>query len=677
MKVLKNDWYVLIVLIIMIFISMNFIFSFKTKKEVKLDEVKIANVLKNNSVAIMLEKIDKTGYEESTSSSFPSFAYKFNEKLSGCVDEEGYEIQNGLTYNYSNNSVIVKTRGSTFCYLYFDYLFDGNGTENEPYLIQSIEDLVELSNAVNSGITYNENYFSLTKTLDFNDSTSYEDSSTKRYGDINNNGIIEEVIIELTTGSGFIPIGLSDATILDKYFSGNFNGNENKIDNLYIYNTHNVNMSIGLFGLTKNANISNLGVSGLVKTYLQSNAGGIVGYGIDSLITNCYNEANIYSEVGSYSVGGIAGALSGTISNSYNSGTISNGNNTGGLLGVSLNVTINDSYNVGKIVKNNLGYNAGGLIGRDNSANSIAIITNSYNNGSFNVEFNNTSTNNVGGIIGRVEGKVNLKTVYNKANINLSEVTDFAYNINLGGLVGYGRNGANIVIGNSYNIGNISNGNRLGGLVGYLISNSNLVIDSSYNIGILSNVSSFLDASVVIGGLVAFNNNSKIIILNSYNIGDISSSFTTSVVSGILGISNATSYGYIYNCYNIGNVASNYISTGIMTCGGTGINNCDLNNVYNLGDISGRTITNGIIYVTSNNVYNISNAYHLNSITGSNITGITTAMLESDIKSEVFVNLLNSNLESINLSEIDENLDEFTLNTWKLGSEKYPVFSYQ
>lgn len=47
------------------------------------------------------------------------------------------------------------------------------------------------------------------------------------------------------------------------------------------------------------------------------------------------------------------------------------------------------------------------------------------------------------------------------------------------------------------------------------------------------------------------------------------------------------------------------------------------------------------------------------------------------MKSEKFVNILNNNLANINLSEIDESLAKYTLSTWKIGNEGYPVFSYQ
>ena len=55
----------------------------------------------------------------------------------------------------------------------------GSGTEAEPYLIESIEDLVAFSNSVNEGNHYEDKYVKLTRTLEFNSSLSYDNPNTK------------------------------------------------------------------------------------------------------------------------------------------------------------------------------------------------------------------------------------------------------------------------------------------------------------------------------------------------------------------------------------------------------------------------------------------------------------------------------------------------------------------
>ncbi len=55
----------------------------------------------------------------------------------------------------------------------------GDGTEDNPYLIQSIEDLVVFSNSVNEGNKYRDKYVKLERTLDFNSNSSYCNPNTK------------------------------------------------------------------------------------------------------------------------------------------------------------------------------------------------------------------------------------------------------------------------------------------------------------------------------------------------------------------------------------------------------------------------------------------------------------------------------------------------------------------
>jgi len=653
-------------LFIVSLISIFFIWDFNTVNTTKLDEVKLKENISNNSIAIMLEKEDKTGYKETNDNSFPTYSYMFNAKLSGCIDNAGNEIENALTFNYTNNTVKIKTIGSTSCYMYFDYLFDGEGTESEPYLIQNIEDLVELSNAVNEGNTYSNYYFSLTRTLNFEDTTSYVDSTTKRYGDINDNGIEEELLTELTTGSGFTPIGASE---LNMYFKGNFDGNNKTIENLYIINNKIVR-SVGLFGNIENSIISNLNISGQINITVNADAGGIVGKGKNIIINNCKNYLNLTSELGSYSNGGIIGWTYGTstISNSENYGSIVNSNNSGGLVGGnSENLTISNSCNYGTI-NNSKGHNLGGLIGRDNSSTNNTIILNSCNKGD--IISNNDAINTligIGGMIGRIYGTLKIYDSYNE-NLISSTILDASNSnavITVGGLLGNGSNNSNIFISESYNNGKIENGSRTGGLVGTITDNSKLIIDKSYNLADITSNSIREDNlySTYVGGLLGYNYKSTCYILNSYNLNNITS---IGIASGIVGAVNFGAKQRIINTYNTGNVIANLFFTSALTIVAKNenlVNNIFANNFYNLGSVTGPN--NYVLYISNINTYDVKNTYHLDTISGSNVEGITTPMSESDMKSETFVNTLNNNLANINLSEIDESLAEYTCGSGK------------
>ena len=162
-----------------------------------------------------------------------------------------------------------------------------DGSSTSPYQINCIEDLVAFSNMVNNiGKMYKDGqlvdvttanvssvrskYIVLTKNLDFKSSASYIDSKRTDFADINGNTEDgNSLITEMTSGTGFIPIGNSAGTV----FLGNFNGNDYKIDNLYINNTE-VNY-IGIFGWITNATIKNLSITGNITG--NQNVGAIVG----------------------------------------------------------------------------------------------------------------------------------------------------------------------------------------------------------------------------------------------------------------------------------------------------------------------------------------------------------------------------------------------------------------
>ena len=299
-------------------------------KENKL--ISVETLQSKNLIGMYVEE----GNEYTKTDTIPNAGYIFNSEKSYC--KKGNEKLD-VTINYNVNtkelSVTPVTLEETKCYLYFNVAWEGKGTAENPYKIKTIEDLVALSNAVNNGITYEDNYFRLENNLDFQNMESYIDNTNTSYGDINGNGKIEELKIELTTGSGFIPIGNSNYNDESRYFSGIFDGNNKKISNLYIYNEESDKAYLGLFGYAMNATIKNLGVDGIFQTNIRSDLGGIVGRGYNIAIENCYNESNITSKSSTYSTGGIIGWTQGTttIKSSHNSGSISNGNNTGGLVG--------------------------------------------------------------------------------------------------------------------------------------------------------------------------------------------------------------------------------------------------------------------------------------------------------------------------------------------------------
>lgn len=296
------------------------------------------------------------------------------------VDGNGY-VNDGNKVEVSNIEIAADlSKGGIY-----------NGlTQDTAYRITCIEDLVEWTN---NYMNYKNSYIVLENTIDFNSTASYKNARSKTT-DINGNGKIEELITELTTGTGFKPI--SD-------FSGAFDGNNNEIRNIYEKRTGDV----GLFSFARSSTIKNLSISGKIQG--NGKAGGFVANGGTNYwikMENCNNMAEIYT-TGEYA-GGLIGYVHGSASprhfyNCSNIGNITSNNYSGGILGGNDNagfIFIN-SYNNGIIT----GLRAGGLIG---SCNGSSKIENVYNTG--NVV--SKSEINASGIASWIRGTPNLDKAY-------------------------------------------------------------------------------------------------------------------------------------------------------------------------------------------------------------------------------------------------------------------------
>lgn len=357
------------------------------------------------------------------------------------------------------------------------------GSENNPYEINCIEDLVAFSNIVNGeGIKFEDGelkkitssdslsgkYIRINRNLNFKSRFSYVDSNRTDFEDINGNNEDGNILFnEVTTLNGFVPIGIS------KNFSGVFDGNYFEINEIYINRDENA----GLFGYVNNATIRNLQVSGEI-TSCKNTAGGIVARVKNSNIENCTNYINVNSvnDTPSYGydsgiiygdsyVGGIAGGTSDSvIDNCKNYGKIySKVADAGGITG-----------NCGSIVKNckNYGEIYGGHIGAGISTYEYCLTANIYNC----TNYGDISSD---GIAGGIWGYDNSGTVniYNSNNVGL--VTSEG---NAGGICGGSHPGTSKNIKNCSNIGKIVGGsNATGGIVGMLWG-SNITITNSYYI---------------------------------------------------------------------------------------------------------------------------------------------------------------------------------------------------
>ena len=321
-----------------------------------------------------------------------------------------------------------------------------DGSVEKPYEINCIEDLVVLSIMTNGGNTelnISKNTMSgkniiLMRTLNFNSKFSYNDSTTTKFGDLNQDGTIEDIRTELTKTEencvGFTPIG-EYAGNKENRFCGVFDGRNNEIKNFYIKTAKDA----GCFGGVWNATIKNLTVSGSI-TSTEKSAGGVVGNGV-AYIYNCYNKATIHGKGFTGGIGGNVCAPNATllIINCINTGEVYSLNDrVGGIVGGSSG-EITNCYNAGRVIGEK--YDTGGIVGQ---ARWQVKITNSYNSGEI------QSLNSRGaGITAFVYAETTVNNCYN-----------------IGKIIGNTTNGlGGTTINNSYNFGKMtikSGGNTIG-----------------------------------------------------------------------------------------------------------------------------------------------------------------------------------------------------------------------
>ena len=181
--------------------------------------------------------------------------------------------------------------------------FDGEGTEEEPYEINSDKDLKLLANHVaNEEVDgYEGYYFALTRDISLSDTASW------------------------------LPIGyFTEAGDSEpKPFKGNFNGQGYRVYNLKISDT--TQDYAGLFGSVHGAVIENLTVDGQVNAH--SKAALLVGETNDSTISNCSSRGQVRG----------VGVIGGIVGEAYDS-VILECTNTAGVLGGTDADGVNDAY---------------------------------------------------------------------------------------------------------------------------------------------------------------------------------------------------------------------------------------------------------------------------------------------------------------------------------------------
>ncbi len=301
-------------------------------------------------------------------------------------------------------------------------IFGGEGTEDEPYLISSKDDLIKLGTLTNStnNMTFENSLFKVTADIDMEYSTD------------------------------FTPIAFSNET---NSFNGTFDGQGHVIKNLFIDNLTEKTNNVGLFcfvgplGTVKNLIIDKSAKFSVYRNFapfvascygkvencinyadVSPSAGfasGIV-YMLQATgqVNGCLNAGNIILEGGT-NLGGITSACYGAISNCVNLGTISvsttaekttMAKSVGGISATALYATasLTDVVNYGQVIG---ATNVGGIISTGTSA-SGSTITRAM---SFGPVTTGTSTN-VGAVVG-TQSNTTLTGCYYDSQIALSSAT--------------------------------------------------------------------------------------------------------------------------------------------------------------------------------------------------------------------------------------------------------------
>jgi hypothetical protein len=244
-----------------------------------------------------------------------------------------------------------------FAFLFFCPLTEaqyggGSGTENDPYLVRTAEQM----NAIGASPGDWDKHFQLRADIDLSE---YPETSYNIIG----------------TGT------------MNEAFTGVFDGNDHTISNLSLNSTR--ENYTGLFGYMT-GEVMNLGLINPEVFSQGSNIGALAGYLFAGTISDCYVEgANIS---GDDYVGGLVGFCAGRLNKSYSTGSVMGDRYVGGLIGLVGDSTVNMCYSRADVSGH---IEVGGLAGK--ISHEQGVVNNCYARG------NVQGSQYAGGLVGQVQ----------------------------------------------------------------------------------------------------------------------------------------------------------------------------------------------------------------------------------------------------------------------------------
>lgn len=501
----------------------------------------------------------------------------------------------------------------------------GDGSENNPYLITSLGEMVVLAYYVNEGNTLKEKHVKLMNDISgvsvpvgIYDETTNPATVIPFQGEFDGNGKTIGLSIDITDGKGAgLFAALRDsAYVHDLKINGsvsstykNVGALASSVETATVLNIKNVESSASVSG--KNT------VGGLIG-YVSTKSTGLV-------IDNCINTGTVTAN--EYYAGGVIGAsFDGgnniTLTGCRNSGSITSPKCVGGIIGFAKRANLSECENSGAVTSTDSNggttypgwasdaLSTGGITGFSNST----TIANSVNNGPV------TAVNKAGGITGIVWWS-NVHDCINNGTVHCSKGE-------MGGIIAWGAGWSPVM--DCVNTGEVISDSEycIGGIAGrmsvYYISNGKIYYQASSpncDITRCTNKGKVTGHNTGIGGICGYtmsysNNGQRVNIRHCVNEGDVIS--TAASVGGIVGHSydygswtmnecvNNKNIGTVQGTYNVGGIVGYF--QGRLTKSRLNMHNCENNghiistrtdNVAYVGGIVGYTnnLTDQGLYV--------------------------------------------------------------------------------
>lgn len=491
-------------------------------------------------------------------------------------------------------------------------LFEGSGTETDPYQIKTTDDMARLAKATNEEFfAFGGRYFKVMNDIDFTGATytpvanssvgldadfdgnkktfkkiTYENTATTAthfgiFGMIGPKGRLHELTLDGSTITGY---GYTAA------FAGKVSGT---VENCLNKSTVKTSKNPGAAGIAVTVAYGGRLLYCSNQGTIQSASTGSAGIAYEteagSRVENCTNDAAI-TVTNKISNAGIVSSNGGTVVACSNNADIYGSGTLGGIVSKSLGGdSIIGCTNNGKLIAT--ASTVGGIVATKASTATVTYMRGNSNYGTI------TGAGKLGGIAGSVAAGIQMDSCYNYADIKGTDVS-------VGGVIGICPSSSDttivVTMGHCANYANVSSAKTgLGGFAGEMSVPAARVTDC-HNEGSVSggtnyvggfagkfsgkayrcyNTGSVSASGYGVGGFAGISPGE---IHECFNLGDVTA--TGSAASGLANAGGLWGYGYpkIYDSYNMGKVTANGKAGGLNGCSYDG---AVVSNSYNAGQV--------------------------------------------------------------------------------------------